>query len=688
MVNSKNVVLIVDDVEINRAILSDMLGEDYKVLEAADGIEAVKILQKSHHEISIVLLDLMMPRMDGFEVLAMMNKTGWIENTPVITISSENAPGVIDHAYDLGATDYINRPFDERTVQRRVRNTIMLYNKQKMLKGIVTEQVLEKQRNNQVMVEILSNIVEFRNGESGLHVIHIRMLTEIFLRKLMEVSDKYHLTATQIGVMVNASALHDIGKISIPENILNKPGRLTPEEFEIIKTHSAIGAKILEDTPYHMDNALVSTARDICRWHHERWDGHGYPDGLKGDEIPICAQVVALADVYDALVSERVYKPAYSHEKAMEMILEGECGAFNPLLMKCLVEVGPHLEKEIKNRSSGSMDVMQTQLMAEQLIADGNASSRTLALLEQERIKYQFFAALSNEIQFEVDFRSDMLTLPEGVAAKLGLEPIILHPMENGPLMDVFQREDYLNLCTRLHEAAQSSPQVDGVYRLRLNGEDRWHKVVSRPLWSDGDSDEPTGAIGKFSDIHEDYVQMEKFRRMAEQDSLTGLYNQRSGRERIERALAEWDGKRPAMLMFIDLDEFGIVNKLRGHLFGDQILRRVAEKIMAHLKPGAIAVRLGGDEFLIFQSREDGEPAVEAQEVFYNTCSEYDEQLDIRASMGVSLLPESGTTYDELFLAADRALYEAKTRGKSQFLIYKGLAKDDKGKTWQGERGR
>ncbi len=247
--NRKNMILIVDDVEINRAILSDMLGDEYSILEAADGMEAVKILQRSHLEISLVLLDLMMPRMDGFEVLAMMNKAGWIENTPVITISSENAPGVIDHAYDLGATDYITRPFDEKTVQRRVRNTIMLYNKQKMLKGIVTEQVLEKQRNNQVMVEILSNIVEFRNGESGLHVIHIRMLTEIFLRKLMEITDKYQLTASQIGVMVNASALHDIGKISIPEHILNKPGRLTPEEFEIIKTHSAIGAKILEDTP-------------------------------------------------------------------------------------------------------------------------------------------------------------------------------------------------------------------------------------------------------------------------------------------------------------------------------------------------------------------------------------------------------------------------------------------------------
>lgn len=666
--NSKNNILIVDDVEINRAILTDMLGDEYCILEAADGMEAVKILQKSHLEISLVLLDLMMPRMDGFEVLAMMNKAGWIENTPVITISSENAPGVIDHAYDLGATDYINRPFDEKTVQRRVRNTIMLYNKQKMLKGIVTEQILEKQRNNQVMVEILSNIVEFRNGESGLHVIHIRMLTEIFLKKLMEITDKYQLTATQIGVMVNASALHDIGKISIPEHILNKPGRLTSEEFEVIKTHSAIGAKILEDTPYHSDNELVSMAHDICRWHHERWDGLGYPDGLKGDEIPICAQVVALADVYDALVSDRVYKPAYSHGKAMEMILNGECGAFNPLLMKCLVEVGPDLEKEIKSRSGGNVDMLQTRKMAEQLIAEGTASSRTLALLEQERIKYQFFASLSNEIQFEVDFRADMLTLPDGIAERLGLESFILHPTENPGFLEVFSSNDYQDLCARLHKATQNSPQVDGTYRLNVNGETRWHKVVARPLWSDSDTNEPTGAIGKFTDIHEDYIQMEKLRMLAEQDSLTGLYNQRSGRENIEYAFAELDKRRKAILLFMDIDEFAFVNKEKGHLFGDQVLKDISYKLKENIRPGSIAARLGGDEFLVFQACE-GDPDKEIQDIFCSICGEY-RGFRLKVSMGAAIMPECGTTYDELFQAADRALHSAKIHGKNQYRIY------------------
>lgn len=668
LVNHNNIVLIVDDVELNRAILADMLSDEYKILEASDGVEAIRILQKSHLEISIVLLDLIMPRMDGFEVLAMMNKAGWIENTPVITISSENAPGVIDHAYDLGATDYINRPFDEKTVQRRVRNTIMLYNKQKMLKGIVTEQVLEKQRNNQVMVEILSNIVEFRNGESGLHVIHIRMLTGVFLRRLVKITDKYPLTATQIGVIVNASALHDIGKISIPEHILNKPGRLTAEEFEVIKKHSAIGAKILEDTPYHSDNALVNTAHDICRWHHERWDGGGYPDQLKEDEIPICAQVVALADVYDALVSERVYKPAYSHLKAMEMILNGECGEFNPLLMKCLLEVGPHLEKELRNRSGGSVDAMQTRMMVEELIAEGNASSRTLALLEQDQIKYQFFASLSNDIQFEADFRANMVTLQEGVAERLGIDSMVLQPLKDSQFLSVFCLADCRDLYVRLHKATQNSPQVDGNYRLYINGEPRWHKVVARPLWLNSASDEPTGAIGKFTDIHENYIQMEKLRILAEQDSLTGLYNLRSGMEYIEYALSIRNEQDKALFLFIDIDEFNMVNKEKGHLFGDQVLKDVAQKIRENLRPGSIAVRLGGDEFLIFEVCRR-EPEWEIKNIFHNICGKY-RGIELKASMGAAVMPECGTSYDELFQAADQALHAAKVHGRNQYRIY------------------
>ena len=300
--DKSNKILIVDDSEINRSLLADMLSADYSLLEASNGLEAMVLINQYHSELSMVLLDIVMPEMDGFEVLASMNGAGLLERLPVIMISAETSSAYIDHAYELGAAEYISRPFDEQTVKRRVKNTITLYSKQKTLENLVTEQILEKEKSNLVMIEILSHIVEFRNGESGLHVLHIRIITEALLKQLAKRTNRYNLNAKQINLISNVSALHDIGKISIPEEILNKPGRLTPEEYEIIKTHSVIGAEMLENVPYYQDEELVRMARDICRWHHERYDGSGYPDGLK--EFPI------VKDTTPNITNPRLYDTA------------------------------------------------------------------------------------------------------------------------------------------------------------------------------------------------------------------------------------------------------------------------------------------------------------------------------------------------------------------------------------------
>ena len=343
----KQKILIADDSEMNRMLLAEMLNEEFEIVEAENGQECLKKLQKYGKEISVVLLDIMMPVMDGFEVLTYMNKSRWIEDIPVIMISSEESVTYIRRAFEFGASDYIKRPFDGKVVYQRVFNTIKLYAKQRRLISIVSDQIHEKEKSNQMMVQLLSQIVEFRNGESGQHVLHIQTLTELLLDCLVQKTDKYELSSDECYLISTASAVHDIGKIAIDEKILNKPGKLTKEEFEIMKKHTLIGAEMIGKMEQFKEEPLMQTAYEICRWHHERYDGHGYPDGLKGDDIPIGAQIVALSDVYDALVSERVYKSAYTHEEAMKMILNGECGAFQPILLECLQDIQDDILEKI-----------------------------------------------------------------------------------------------------------------------------------------------------------------------------------------------------------------------------------------------------------------------------------------------------------------------------------------------------
>ena len=344
----KQQILIVDDSEMNREILTEMLQDDFRILEAENGEEALKMLKQYDTGISLMLLDIVMPVMNGFEVLAAMAREHWMDDIPVIMISSEESEDYIRRAYEMGIADYIRRPFDAKTVYQRVFNTIKLYAKQRRLISLVADQIYEKEKNNRMMVGILSQIVEFRNGESGPHVLHIQTLTRLLLERLVQKTGQYGLSWSEQYMISMASALHDIGKIGIDEKILNKPGKLTKEEFDIMKTHTLIGATMLENLKMYQGEILLEVAYQICRWHHERYDGKGYPDGLVGEEIPISAQVVSLADAYDALISDRVYKKAYSHEQAVKMILNGECGAFNPVLLECLTDIQEHL-KEVVN---------------------------------------------------------------------------------------------------------------------------------------------------------------------------------------------------------------------------------------------------------------------------------------------------------------------------------------------------
>ncbi len=339
-------ILIVDDSEINRDILSSILSNEFNIIEASGGKECIEALEKYGTEISLVLLDIMMPEVDGFDVLRYMSNHHLIEDIPIITITGDESGETIRKAYEMGVSDFIGRPFDTKVVYRRVLNTINLYEKQRRLISTVSDEILEKEKNSRILVDILSQVAEFRSGMGSEHVTNINKITELLLIRLREKTAKYDLSEKDVYLITTASSLHDIGKVGVDSAILNKPGKLTPEEFEQVKKHTVIGAEMVMNIGEFRNEPLVRYAHDICLYHHEKYDGKGYPKGLTGDEIPIAAQVVALADVYDALTAKRVYKDAYSAEEAVQMIVDGECGKFNPLLMECLLDIRRFLEKD------------------------------------------------------------------------------------------------------------------------------------------------------------------------------------------------------------------------------------------------------------------------------------------------------------------------------------------------------
>lgn len=502
----KPLILIVDDSELNRNILSEMLENEYHIIEAKNGAQAVAILQKYRSEISLVLLDIVMPVMDGYDVLKVMNSKHWIDDTPVIIISAENSYSYIERAYELGVTEYISRPFDMLIVRRRVVNTIMLYSKQKKLADMVVEQIYEKENNMNLMISILSHIVEFRNGESGMHVIHVQNYTRILLRHLTEMTDKYELTDTEIALISNASALHDIGKITIPDEILNKPGKLTPEEFEVMKGHSMAGANMLSDLASFSEEPLVKTAYEICRWHHERFDGRGYPDGLEGDNIPISSQVVAVADAYDALTSERVYKKAFTHKTAMKMILGGECGTFNPLIIECLKKAADDILAESKRNIINPKKKTEINAVPSEMLKYNEISQvkQLLCQLEHEQQKSYFYAAFTNDIIFEYVANPSILTLSPHGAEVMGLPEIIVNPFENENFSLLISSSELKRISKKLRASSPQSPVVQEKITVTFGDTEQSINILCRSTWSVGELPHYTGVIGKITDSFDD----------------------------------------------------------------------------------------------------------------------------------------------------------------------------------------
>ena len=354
MDNKQRTILIADDAEINRDLLRMLFENDYNIIEASNGEEAIEALASNKDHIAMLFLDLVMPKKNGLDVLAYMNDTGLISNVPVIMVTGEATGDTDLKAYEYGVSDIIYKPIEPKVVVRRTLNLIELFdyriNIEKELEHRTAE-LLESRRqleqNKEFLVDGLSSVVEFRNLESGEHIKMVKQFTKIMLSYLNSHSPKYHFTKSQINSIVVASSLHDLGKIAISDSILLKPAKLTTDEYNEMKKHTLFGCQLLDHFK-HDSSDFYTYCYDICRYHHERYDGNGYPDGLSGDEIPIWAQVVSIADVFDALISRRVYKPAFSLEQTIDMIENGECGIFSPEIMDCFRHAKSDLYKLAK----------------------------------------------------------------------------------------------------------------------------------------------------------------------------------------------------------------------------------------------------------------------------------------------------------------------------------------------------
>ena len=492
-------ILIVDDSKFNRDILKEILGETYNYLEAENGNQAIQMIGENIG-IDLMLLDINMPQMNGFEVLKIMKRSQCIEETPVIMISSEESVDTMREAYEMGITDYITRPFDSVIVKKRVQNTLSLYANQNNLVNVVVDQIYEKEENNNIMIRILSSILGSRNSESREHILHIKTATEMMLRQLIKITDVYHLTEADIALITTASSLHDIGKIYIPEEILNKPGRLTDEEFKIMKTHSELGADIIQDMHLPQEKPLVHTAWEICRWHHERWDGKGYPDGLKGEEIPISAQIVSITDVYDALTSERCYKKAFDHDTAIKMILDGQCGQFNPILLRCLKELSPRLFKMFSNETDDSKQYYEAQRLSNEILSEKSLPRKNYSqhLIKVMQEKIDFFKKNSGRNSVDYNAVSGQLTI-------INENQQTLYQRDD-PKFDVFKEfevseEDVQHIIDLLDHTSVQDKEISVQIEAKMENNRQLYNLKLHTLWSSLKKDGYIGIVGYFESI-------------------------------------------------------------------------------------------------------------------------------------------------------------------------------------------
>lgn len=671
MEQKRRTILIVDDVELNRAILNEMFHQNYSILEACNGKEALDIIAKEN--VDIVLLDIVMPVLDGFGVLESLHQQCLIERLPVIMITADTSENVMKKGYNMGVVDIINKPFNPDIVRRRVKNVLSLYSRQENLEELVEQQTKALQNQTAKLIDALSSIIEFKNMESGQHIFKIRILTKFLLQRFVKKYPRYIISPKQIDVISEAAAMHDIGKIAIPDDILNKPSRLTAKEFEIMKSHTIKGCEVANKLKYIRNKEFMGYCLDICRHHHERWDGKGYPDGLKGDDISIWSQVVSLADVYDALTSERVYKPAFSHKKSLDMIANGKCGAFNPVLISCFLENAEYMLKFLNDMTRNDSEYLDydTNFESRESIVEDRISDRTLQLLELEREKFRIISELSGDIIFDYNVSKDILVFSERFYETFGKETVIKRAFSWIKNSEFVFDDDKSKLFFEFNNSSYKNKMYKTQIRLKTpKGNYEWYEIYIYFIW-DIEKYECTTLMGKMTNIDNRYRELEQWKKFANTDPLTGIYNRKGVEEEITRILAI-ETHQQAALCYIDLDNFKVANDTFGHSYGDKLLIQIANQLKENIRSSDIIGRIGGDEFVVLlrgiNSMKDISDKAErlCKTIGKGFCG-----MDYTISMGIAIFPKSAKSYEHLLYKADKALYCSKNSGKNQYTISK-----------------
>lgn len=677
MENDNSKILIVDDSEINRAILYEMFRHDYEVIEAENGKQAIEILMKEKNSLKALLLDIIMPEIDGFGVLQFLKDQNMIEKLPVFLITAETSFETIMQGFEQGVVDVINKPInDPAIVCKRVYNAIELYQKRNNLECLVEQQVqtIRKQdenlqRTKTSIIDVLSSVIEFRSGESGEHVRRIRKATQILLENMAVTCPEYNLSEEWIAFVAGAATMHDIGKVSVPDYILNKPGRLTKEEFDEMKKHTIYGSDMLKSIPFFNEDPIFQYAYEICRYHHERWDGKGYPDGLKGNEIPLSAQVVSLADVYDALVSDRVYRKALSHEKALSMIENGECGAFNPQLLKNFFSIAEvlheqlyaHPEQQEEDNIIQEKPLMSSVKPEEEPVL----SRRTLQILEQERKKYRCLSEVSGEILFDYDRKTDTIEYTDRYCEIFGGNNVVLHAADAMKKSEHVAEEDRQRIYRELGNLSPEHPTLRTEVKLTTKyGSKEWFEIFLKAIFDD--KEEYCNYIGKMTNIDRLKSESLHWKKQAYQDYLTGLYNRPALEEWIKRQII-LEPESFFSIIFFDIDHFRNINRT-GHEKGDHLLQDTSQLLLHHLRSTDIVARIGGDEFAVVMQGTASEEILnhKISQIQTDFSSQLGQKYGIALSMSVGAVcyPMDGENYRELMERADSRLREEKKNKK------------------------